>query len=271
MLFLLFLALRLSLIRGVTVSCNYKSTSYFEEFQAISLINKGYQCDGGFSTDCDKEMLVVGVSTNHRTGKTLKDVKLLLFINKHITRLPRGLDWFFPEILALRLPNNGLEEISSEDLKYTKLEFLYLGGNELEYLPAGLFKHVPKLEFLGLNDNPITVFGADILKPLQSLKFGYFWRISCLKNFRFHAKVSFSRSELDILATFISEHCEPLGNEIDPDYDEMDLFNDQQKRVISDSCDAKYTFESIKTPKIEDNGWYWRKGVNETDDLKTSE
>lgn len=137
------------------------------------LVVDEYSCDGMISRHCDKSHDIVAVSKNHLKGKTRKDVVMLFLSNQTLSKLPKNLDKFFPNLSALDARHMGLKEISSEDLNYPRLKVLYLGHNKLTTLSNDLFKNTPKLELFAFEYNEIKQIGGNTFNSLRHLKYLY--------------------------------------------------------------------------------------------------
>lgn len=80
----------------------------------------------------------------HADGKTIK-------------YFPQGLEEIFPNLNYIYIHNSKLLEISKNDLKpFTKLRFLFLQTNFIEYLQPYLFENNPDVEYINFYNNKIS-------------------------------------------------------------------------------------------------------------------
>lgn len=192
-------------MESVVIKTTYKMSTYEGNLKEKFIPTPVYS---SFSAEvvrsCDHAGVVVGVSNNHMAGKTRYNVELLYFKNYgKIPKIPGDIEYFYPNLLTFSIPFAELEEISSEDLRYPRLKFLYLSHNKLTRLPGDLFRHTPHLEFIGLESNPIKSIGWYIFDNLNSLSTVYAGpkNVMCVD---FGAK---NRAEvLDIMKRFTA-HC----------------------------------------------------------------
>lgn len=170
------MAIRRTIV-AVTIECSYEIQSYFYETTAIFL--NAYTCNrAALSTECDKSDEVAGVSRNHLAGKSRNDVKMIQFQGSvKLSRVPRKIGKYFPNLEALRIPVASLPEVHKEDFKgLRKLRILYLGFNNLKTLDSDVFDYVPNLEYLVLDSNPqLSHVGYGILDHLAHLRILH-WR-----------------------------------------------------------------------------------------------
>lgn len=158
---------------AVTMDCIYRIISYVD-YDKKALMANVYTCDNAtVSSQCDQSDEIVGVSRGHMAGKSRRDVKMMHFkgYQSKLSKVPRKIGKYFPNLEVLRIPVSSLPEVHKEDFKgLKKLRILYLGGNKLTTLDSDLFQYVPNLEYLAFNYNPVSHVGYGILDQLPNLR-----------------------------------------------------------------------------------------------------
>ena len=102
------------------------------------------------------------------------------------------------------IESSSLKEIKKVDLEpFTKLRFIYLTNNHIEFLENDLFEGNLNLEIVNIDLNRIRLVGIEILKPLTNLK-----QISLLNNQCINEAASNS-SAIDALSKTLVEKCSP--------------------------------------------------------------
>jgi hypothetical protein len=105
-----------------------------------------------------KNASVKSISFNNCEINKFPDSKILLDVVKDLT---------FLQLLGCKL-----KKVTREDLRGLEcLKELWMGGNNIEQLPKGLFDYTPKLEIVSFRSNKIKDIDADILDPLENLQF----------------------------------------------------------------------------------------------------
>lgn len=70
--------------------------------------------------------------------------------------------WDLPNLDAFSMINNKLKELHENVfIKNTKLRFVNVNSNQLEFLPKHLFKHNPLIEELYFKDNKLRTISID--------------------------------------------------------------------------------------------------------------
>lgn len=109
---------------------------------------------------------IVGI---HRSGKTGQDVEAVEFKDTIVEYFPRGLNKIFPGLIALRINNCGLLEITRDDLKGLEdLEMLNLAKNELISLADDLLEDMSKLKVIRCDENQIRYMSSKVIKPVMN-------------------------------------------------------------------------------------------------------
>lgn len=192
----------LRVVIGVVIDCKYEKHGYSGNSNEHFLGSVYAAWLVIVSDKCDKSNEVVGVSNkNHMKGMTRIDVEMVLFEYQQLLQIPRGIEYFYPHLLALRLPFCQLESVSQDVLKYPKLKFLYLGHNKLKHLGKDLFINNPRLEFVGLESNSIVKIGSSIFDSLTHLKLVYSAFNKCIDS------SAANKNEISKLIEKIKKHC----------------------------------------------------------------
>lgn len=118
----------------------------------------------------------------HFNGFSNADVKVLLVDNqRYLTRIPSGIDAFFPNIKLTRWADGDLRTFNADDLKqFPNLLRLMLQNNKIVSLDGDLFKHTPKLTLISFQENLIEHVGHDLLTGLRDLETADFRRNVCI-------------------------------------------------------------------------------------------
>lgn len=140
-----------------------------------------YTCTGSISAS-DNDTSVITITGNHLAGRTNDDVTGFSIYNSPITnRLPRNINSFFPNLIAVDWVFGTLSGINSEDLRqFPGLRMLSLFGNQLTLLDSNVFAHNPSLEWIELSNNLITNVGDGLFNNLSNLTFVMFERNPCI-------------------------------------------------------------------------------------------
>lgn len=223
---------------AVTMECQYTMDSYEGKLNEI-LVDSAYTCFQAIVSDkCDNSNAVVAASRNHIEGKTRADVEMLYFkIKQNFPKLPTEIDKIFPNIVTLRLPKLGLEEISKEDLKFPKLKNLYLGHNNLKSLDSDLFEFTPNLEFVGFDFNQIENIGEKTFDSLSNLKIMYANANKCLTD-----EEAPRDGKIPDLTKVIKEKCSSSSRRIDSVSGIKRLKRSDSETISSDECHEMFEY-----------------------------
>jgi hypothetical protein len=128
------------------------------------------------------EALFEDITGNHLPGYTNVNVTALQATEKRVlSRLPRNLAEFFPNLAFLFWTLSELEFISSEDLRpFPNLAELGLYGNRFGSLDGNLFQHTPNLQLIDFTSTQLTSVGFGLLDNLKSLKIAGFLFNPCI-------------------------------------------------------------------------------------------
>lgn len=156
-----------SLNRALNLDCTYS-------FKISWNLDNHYTCTDRAVFVGDSRN-VTQVSTKHLPGFTNSDVQFLQIRDQSLRLPPRDFYLFFPNLVALDLDRDELEEISNDVPKgMPKLkEFQVHYNSRLQVLENDLFKHNPKLTYISVDRNQIRHVGHNIFDHLYKLV--YIW------------------------------------------------------------------------------------------------
>lgn len=133
-------------------------------------LNLTYEChnEGSSLTGSD----ITGVSGNHNPNYKNSDVKTLIIQDpKNLTKIPKNLGEFFPNLLNLKVLKANLSLINKVDLKsMPKLQNLTLEDTNIQELPANLFEFTPDITEIITQNSPIEYVNAETFSGLKKLK-----------------------------------------------------------------------------------------------------
>lgn len=116
---------------------------------------------------------VFRITGDHIEENINENVESLTVSFLMMSRFPRGIGRFFPNLRNLSIEGCGLKSINKNDLiGLENLQQLALDGNEITTLPEDLFQETPLLEKISLSDNKIKfeLIDACVLDSLKYLK-----------------------------------------------------------------------------------------------------
>lgn len=86
--------------------------------------------------------------------------------------IPNGIDKAFPDLWYITIRHSNMMAVSSRNLQpFSKITYLDLSWNQLQYLPENLFKHNKNLTTLWLNDNRIILIHETAFSALTCYNF----------------------------------------------------------------------------------------------------
>lgn len=165
------------LIHGVTIQCNFLD-DYWN-----SIGDNEYTCIAVTITSDGNLTHVINITGNHESGKTDEDVKAFWIESNHkqFTRLPKGVEKIFLNMIVFAWGYGALETLTADDLEpYPNLQRLDAYDNQLTSLDGDLFKHTPQLKYLHFRGNQLRHVGSGLLDGLHSLKRAYFEKNYCI-------------------------------------------------------------------------------------------
>lgn len=118
-------------------------------------------------------------------GKSNADVQSLhVQLDLQLSRMPRGIGDFFPNLKYMNWHFSALTEITAEDLRpFPGLVAFFVVHNNLISLDGDLFKYNPRLEWISLSGNNIQHVGQDLLMGLDQLDRIFIQSNPCINSF----------------------------------------------------------------------------------------
>lgn len=165
-----------SLATSVKFQCDFRNRNYWLTLNEYSCIPAALISDGNLSH-------VFDVTGNHSSGKTNEDVKgfEIESNHQHLNRIPKGIEKFFPNLIAFVWYDGNLTTLIADDLKpFPKLQLFSALINKLVSVDGYLFKHTPTLKVIYLNVNLLENVGFGLLDGLNNLTNAYFQNNSCI-------------------------------------------------------------------------------------------
>lgn len=143
-------------INAAIIYCDYELSPYVD-VSNCSILPEVYICANAevhyfvFTSDD-----IMGVSTKHLPGKSYEDVQIISFAdNQKISRIPVGLEKFFPNLIGISMYHNDLQNLTSEDLsRFPKLRFVNVPQDKLDSLHNEVIQFDPNVESLDLGEKP---------------------------------------------------------------------------------------------------------------------
>lgn len=165
-----------------------------------------YTCRPIVSVSGDSTTLTE-VRGNHLDSNTNEDVKAIHAENQQvISQLPKDLEKFFPNLIAIVWEPGNLSSITVEDLKsFPNLLLIGLSGNQITTLDGNLFQGLRELKYINFNRNHLISVGTDLLANLDDLQFARFGSNPCIS---FDATSPWSIVELKGV---LERQCPPMG------------------------------------------------------------
>lgn len=159
---------------SASISCEFVNKSWGIDFTI-------YTCEA-FAVQNPEVDEVTEILGDHLTGLSNDDVVAFSEIDYRLfSKVPRDLERFFPNLVALRLQWTGLTTLSSEELApWPNLEYLDVSINDIEELDADLFQYSPKLRWISFEGNSILKVGIGLLSSLNELTYINFLNNPCI-------------------------------------------------------------------------------------------
>ena len=154
--------------QSVTINCNFSSSSGWHIFDEI------YTCevDSISSAIIEPNTLISAINGQHAVGKSNNDVRGFRVKNAVVNYFPKGLQKFFPNLIAISILSSNLKEVRQSDLSpFPQLKYLNFYNNNLKSVREDLFEFNKKLELIGLHYNEIKFVDVSIIQSLKNLRF----------------------------------------------------------------------------------------------------
>lgn len=142
--------------------CEFKTSGW-------TFIEDAYTCAPTVAHTGSEETLD-DVKGEHEKGKSNFDVEYLNLYNQRLSRIPKNIEIFFPNLKGIEWHNSNLTEVHAEDLQpFPDLLVFAAFYNKLESVDGDLFKHNPKLQRVYFHSEKIQSVGDGLLSNLNEL------------------------------------------------------------------------------------------------------
>lgn len=186
----------LSFSNSLIIDCHYDNELFFDDLKVA------YTCTVKkllISSETERNITEIRGEHILVPGSTKKDIKQLYIIKQNMTHFPRTFTDFFENIVAIHAGNNHLQYLDRFDLKpFSKLRFLYLYKNSIEFLQSDLFQDNDHLEYVSLHSNRLKHIGSKMLAPLKALRTAYFNKNICIDQQAVHSEYDVAELRLEI-------------------------------------------------------------------------
>lgn len=123
------------------------------------------------------------------------DYEGLVIVNKTVHFLPEGMQYFFPQMIRMKISYCQLKSVDRGDFEwFPYLKNLHLDNNDLKVLEGDLFRRNYQLEHLNLDCNKIKFIGPGFTTGLNNLVEVYLLRNECI-NFSITASTQIPQLE----------------------------------------------------------------------------
>lgn len=123
-----------------------------------------YSCQTELTADETSELK--SVTGDHKPGMSNDNVTALFINDAKISRLPKKIEAFFPNLLSLEVMRSGLKKITRDDISVFKnLQRLSLHSNEMTTLDTDVFESNLDLSIIDVSGNKDTKILRNIFKP----------------------------------------------------------------------------------------------------------
>ncbi|KAG5669001.1 hypothetical protein PVAND_016904 [Polypedilum vanderplanki] len=162
--------------RAVKINCIFTTNYQFGSQKNI------YTCEvSGRLVVTRRDTVVTAIEGNHTLSRTNQDVLGIRADAGIINFIPKGIDTLFRNLRAILINFSKLKELRQENLRaFTKLKFLDLYENQIQYLEADLFKYNPDLELVWLSNNKIKFIHESVFENLRQLRSIYLTGNDCI-------------------------------------------------------------------------------------------
>lgn len=185
---------------GVIIECNFKNEGW-------DLETDQYTCSDTIITTDRNMTHVVDVTGNHLSEKTNAEVTAFYIYTSHKRwkRILKGMDKFFPKLIALAWQGGSLTTLTAEDLEqFPNLQQFNAYNNKLVSLDGGLFKHTPKLRRINFRSNLLEHVGIGLLDNLTHLTVSDFENNPCIDI------DAYTQKAIQELKLILQNQCPPL-------------------------------------------------------------
>lgn len=125
---------------------------------------------------------LLGVNGTHAAGKMHADVEFFSISSPNsLTAIPKNIELFFPNLVALRFANGDIQAVSSDDFSpFRNLLVIVLNGNKIVSLDSNLFQYTRSLRAVFFPSNLIQHVGHDLFTDLNDLSYVHFLSNICV-------------------------------------------------------------------------------------------
>lgn len=144
-------------------NCQYQVTLWAK-------VGTAYKCEAIVNI-AGNDKFLVEVRGNHLVGKSDADVEALAIRNQDLSKFPKGIEHFFPNLRIIFLHNSNLWSLSAEDLRpFPGLMYLNIDSNKIVSLDGNLFQFTPRLLYIDFEGNFLYHVGIGIFSGLNYLQ-----------------------------------------------------------------------------------------------------
>lgn len=166
------------------------------------IISSHYYCATTVSFNGSTSVESVGGMENHLEGKTNDDVGWLFMDRDYSPFFPSGIERFFKNLKAITIVRAGLKSISASDLQpFPDLIYVHLDYNNLTAIDGNLFLFNPRLQVVYMGHNQLEYIGSDLVNHLNDL------RLLDLRNNTCISKYAETRDRVMLLALELKNVC----------------------------------------------------------------
>lgn len=147
------------------------------------IIDSQYFCYHPVLSSDGNNAALLSVNGLHLSGKSNAVVKVFVVFGDplQLSRLPGGIENFFPFLIGLQWKSGHLTAFTADDIKpFPDLQVLSINSNKIASLDGNLFQYTPKLKFVSFGDNSLVNVGYNILQGLNGLTSAYFYSNPCI-------------------------------------------------------------------------------------------
>jgi hypothetical protein len=171
-------------INSLTLDCPFETKIW------ANYVGEAYTCYYPTLSNIAESQQLTGVFGTHEAGKSNSDVKVLnIAFNMNLTYFPRGIENFFPNLIALYISNTNITSIHGDELiPFPKLTNFQIAVNPyFERVPGNLFSNNKLLQVVSFYKNNIKHVGEGIMNGLSSLRWIEFNRNYCINKLAYPA------------------------------------------------------------------------------------
>lgn len=169
----------INLSSSVNVQCEFKKTLKYTPmpFDYACIANARLKV-------LEPDTKIDEIEGSHTDERVNKDVLGIYIEYAEINFLPNGFENFFPDFTVLTILSSKLKEIRQDDLKpFSKLKYLMIDTNLLEFLEKDLFKYNKGLIYFNVNNNKIKKIDEKLFDDLKQLNFLNLLTNDCISMF----------------------------------------------------------------------------------------